>query len=230
MNNNIRGEQGEKGEQGNRGDRGEKGIQGIPGPPGKSLVVNFCSSFSCIVLLMLIMLSPLLYLAILNSVGPSTEYHNPTIATAVRGPDGRDTVYLGDEFYVNIFVVRHRINGNCKFKIRRYAEPLEGEEQGDRYLLSTAELQFVGQNEMRRARWPSPPDKYILGYAINEQGDPQYDFPLLPEGVDQREFLFYVVGRYYCNVLDYIFPRFIQGGPREDETAHVRAVVKRHKP
>lgn len=182
------------------------------------------------ILFAFIITSPISYVVILNWLGPSTEYHNPEIATATRGPDGKLYVYLGDEFWVNIFVVRHATNGNCHFKIRRYAEPLDGLQAGRKFLVSVAELQFVGQNEMRRARWPSPPDKYILGYAVNEQNEPQYDKPLLPDGVDELEYLFYVQGRYFCNFLDYIIPRYIQGGPREDETAHVRAVVKRNKP
>jgi hypothetical protein len=177
-----------------------------------------------------IILFPVIYLAVLNAIGPSTEYHNPQIGTAERGPDGTQYVYLGEEFYVWISIVRHRLNGSCLFDIRRYAEVVGGPRNGRMYLISKAELQFVGQNEMRRTRWPVPEEKYILGYAVNDNNEPQFDMPLLPHGVDEREFTFYVVGRYYCNALDYIFPRYIQGGDRPNITPRVNAVLRRHRP
>jgi hypothetical protein len=191
---------------------------------------GFACPICCGIVLLGLVGLPVWRIAILNWIGPSTEYHNPVIATAERGPDGRNYVYLGEEFYVRMFIVRHEINGNCHFKIRRYAEALGGSNAGKPILISVAELQFLGRNDMYTVRWPSPPDKYILGYGVDDNNEYVFEKPLLVEGEDEIEFVFYVKGRYYCNFLDYVIPRYIQGGPRQDETAHVRAVVKRKRP
>ena len=182
------------------------------------------------IVVLAIILSPVLYTAMLNWLGPSTEYHDPVIGTAVKGPDGKDYVYVGDEFYVWITIVRHKLNGNCLFEIERFAEATDGPNKGVRRLISKTALQFIGQNELRRTRWPVPSEAYILGYEVDKQSKPQLDKPLLPDGVDQQEFEFYVVGRYFCNFLDYLIPRHIQGGQKPDETPRVRAIVKRTKP
>ncbi len=171
---------------------------------------------------------PIGYVAMLNMLGPSTEYFNPVIGTALKGPDGRDYVFLGDEFYVLISIVRHKTNGNCQFIIKRYAEPTEGVDKGKPKLISTDTLQFVGRNELRNTRWPQPPDKLYLKNIVDEDNKPVG--PLLPEGVEEQETDFYVIGRYYCNVLDYFFPRFIGGGEISNQTQAVHAVVKRTKP
>jgi len=176
-----------------------------------------------------ILLSPVIYTALLNAVGPSTQYRNPQIATAEPGPDGKQYVYLGEEFYVWITVIRHRLNGNCLFEIRRYAEVASGPRVGKAFLISAVSLQFVGQNELRRTRWPQPSERYFLGYAVDEENDPLYTQPLLPDGVDEEHFAFYVRGRYYCNFLDYLIPRYIQGGNQPDETERVYAVLRRHR-
>jgi len=172
-----------------------------------------------------------LVLATFNVIGPSTEYHNPSIATATPCNQGGDRpcIYVGDEFYVWITVVRHRLNGSCTFVITRYAEHVDGPRKGVRHPISYATLQFVGHNEMRTVRWPSPPDRYIVGYEVDENNVPQKERPLLTNGLDEEEFLFFVVGRYYCNYLDDIFPRYIQGSQRPNETAPVRAILRRHR-
>ena len=169
------------------------------------------------------------YLFALNSLGPSTRYYNPQLGNATK-IDGKDYVYLGDEFYVWISIVRHKRNGNCQFHIKRYAEEVGGPRDGERHLISRATLQFVGQDELRRTRWPIPADPYYLGYAVDKNGQPIVDKPLLPDGVDEQEYTFYVVGRYYCNALDYVFPRYIQGGDRPNITPRINAIVRRHKP
>ncbi len=191
----------------------------------------FCRIAACIVALELLLLipipQPLGYVLLLNSLGPSTAYYNPQIATALQGPDGRKYVFLGDDFYVWISVVRHERNGNCYFHIHRYAEATDGPDKGKPKLISEEGLQFVGRNELRQTRWPQPPTKLVLQYELDEEGN--IVGPLLPDGVEEQETDFYVVGRYYCNALDYIFPRYIQGGSR-NETGRVHAVIKRTKP
>lgn len=182
---------------------------------------------ACWLWLIVILGSPVIYTAILNAIGPSTEYHRPEIGSGVMLPDGRIGVFIGDEFFVWITIVRHRVNGNCLFEIERYAEVVDGPRAGRKYLISKTALQFVGANELRRTRWPVPEEKYILGYAVDNDNKPRLDMPLLPDGVEEREFDFYVVGRYFCNALDYLFPRYIQGGLHPNETPRVRAVVKR---
>lgn len=182
------------------------------------------------------------WIAVLNWLGPSTRYFNPQTPTAVVRPEGR-VVYLGDEFWVNVHVVRNKRNGNCRFEITRYAEPIGGALEGRPPLpISHAVLEFVGADEMRQVRWPSPPDRYYLGYAVDKNNKPIDGTtkdakgnlipaqPLLPDGVDEQLYRFFVVGRYYCNFLDEWFPRYIQGGENPDETPSVRLIVKRNKP
>ena len=170
--------------------------------------------------------SPLIYLALLNAIGPSTAYHEPSVQASERLRDGTPVLYVGDDLRVNITVVRHRLNGSCRLDIRRFAHDLAS---GEHHMISKTEVQFVGQNELRRTQWPSPPDKYTIGYAIDESNAPKMDEPLLPPGVNERQFRLYVKTRYFCNVLDYIFPRYIQGGEREDETIPVNVVIRRSR-
>ena len=172
---------------------------------------------------------PLVYWAVLNWAGPSSAFYDPAIETARPCPEGQ-CIYLGDEFRMRYTVIRHRLNGSCLLKIWRYGEDIDGPTPGRRHLLDYAELQFVGAEEMRHPRWPSPPRQYHLGYEVNEQLEPQLDKPLLPPGVDRVTMDFYVVARYFCNPLDTVFPRFLQGGIKPDETERARAVLKRFKP
>lgn len=193
-------------------------------------IIDIAKNAALALVALQLLFSPLIYLAVLNAVGPSTEYHNPAIGTAVKGPDGSSYVYLGDELYVWITIIRHKLNGNCRFEIERFAEAVGGSRDGQKYMISKTALQFVGQNELRRTRWPVPSEKYILGYGVNEKNEPQIDQPLLPDGIDEQEFTFYVVGQYFCNALDYVIPRYIQGGDRPDITPRVNAVLRRQKP
>ena len=187
----------------------------------------------CVILVVLTVFSSyFIYYAILNILGPSTEYYNPVTPTAKLDCDikgCKNVVYLGDEFFAEYYIVRHKINGNCFLKIWRYAEDVDGPTPGKKHLLDYAELQFVGQNELRRPKWPSPPRKYFWGYEVNEEIKPQLDKPIMPEGVDELTLDIYVIGRYYCNALDYVFERYIQGG-KPDETESVRITLKRNKP
>ncbi len=169
-----------------------------------------------------------IWLATLNIIGPSTEYLDPRIPTATI-VDGKPTVYLGDLFYVQHTIVRHTLNGNCTLAINRYAEDVDGPTPGKRHQIDYAELQFIGNNEVLHPRWPPADDPYKLSFERDRKDGLLKDKPLLPEGVDQITMDFFVVSRYYCNPLDYIFPRYIQGG-HPDESPRVRAVVKRNKP
>jgi hypothetical protein len=192
----------------------------------------------------------------MNRIGASTQYHHPVIATGTK--EGNETIlHVGEELYVLMWIVRHEVNGTCDFAVKRYAEHVDGSLRGHRLLISTAILHFEGKNDLARVRWPIELNPYYVGGAIliEKPSDPLYveypyqfnkdtqqyeriwpftaqpamDLPLLPPGVDEQRFKFYVVGRYFCNVLDYVFPRYIQGGDRPDTTPPVYATVRRSK-
>lgn len=98
--------------------------------------------------------------AILNSLGPSTEYHSPYI----EGPDGKllsqengaYVAHLGERIYVRYFIVRHKINGDCLLHVYRYGENIGGPEAGKRHLLDYVELQFRGEDELLRTALADP--------------------------------------------------------------------------
>ena len=171
---------------------------------------------------------PLGYDFVLNSIGPSTEYLAPWLPTA-KMVDGKPTVYIGDNFYVQHTIVRHELNGSCLLKIHRYAEDVGGPTPGKRHLIDYAELQFIGRDEILHPRWPAADRPYVLGYERDEEGNTLHDRPLLPDGVDQQTMDFYVSPRDFCNTLDHLIPRYTDGGTHWDESPRVRAVVKRHR-
>lgn len=177
-----------------------------------------------IVALMALAAVPVIYFAVLNSVGPSTQYLDPRIEGAQIGPDGNYYATVGDKIYVTYTVVRHRFNGKCLLNVWRYAEDVGGPQDGQRHLVDYVDLQFRGNNDVLRPRWPLA--GLVLGYDTDRQGRPQFNKPLLPPGVAEQAFDLYVVARYRCNFMDYIVPRYLQGG-KPDETRRVRIIVKR---
>lgn len=183
---------------------------------------------SILLLVAEVVLSPAVYFGILNELGPSTEYYEPTISGATLQPDGKYVAYLGDRIFVNYIVVRHRINGSCLLHVYRYGEEIGGPNNGRRHLLDYVELQFRGTDELMRPHWPLK--GLVLGYDVNKDGQPQKDKPLLAPGVNSQEFALYVVARYFCNVMDEIFPRYLQGGIKPNETERVNLIVKRNRP
>lgn len=190
------------------------------------IFVNRCvGSISFWVLVGFIVTSPLWYWSILNTLGPSTEYHDPFIEGATKLPDGKYEAFVGDLIYVRYTVVRHRINGDCLLHVSRYGEVIGGISNGRKYLLDYAELRFRGANELLRPRWPLTGLR--LGHAVTKAGVVKLEEPLLPPGRAQREFALYVVARYFCNPLDYVIPRYLQGGIRPNETERVILVLRR---
>lgn len=189
----------------------------------------YCTVGLCSLILIVVQLtfSPAIYFSILNYLGPSTVYYEPTISGAERRPDGKYVAYLGDRIFVHYTVVRHRINGSCFLRVYRYGEELGGPYDGQRHLLDYAELQFSGDDKPLRPRWPL--QGLVLGYAVNKEGAIQEDEPLLAPGVDSQEFALYVVARYYCNFMDELFPRYLQGGIKPNETERVHLIVKRKR-
>lgn len=164
-------------------------------------------------LLAAVIVVPAVYVEGLNLIGPSTEYLEPSIPNA-RDIDGKPTVYVGDDFFVRHTIVRHRLNGNCILHIDRYAQDVDGPTPGRKTKLDEADLQFKGDNEVLHPRWP--PESRALP-------------DILPKGVDQVTMDFYVVARYYCNFMDNIIPRYLQGlgNAHRNEGPRVRAVVRR---
>jgi hypothetical protein len=113
----------------------------------KKIFVRLCVG---IVVVQVLLAYPLGYDFVLNSLGPSTEYVDPWLPTA-KMVDGKPTVYIGDDFYVQHTIVRHALNGNCLLKIHRYAEDVDGPTPGKRHLIDYAELQFIGRGNFHGA-------------------------------------------------------------------------------
>ncbi len=158
------------------------------------------------------------YWATLNAFGPSTEYHEPTIIGAKALPDGKFEATVGDRnVYVTYSIIRHKLNGDCFLKVWRYGEEIGGPRDGTRHLFDQADLRFVGANEMRHPRWPST-------HGLDLKDD------LIPPELQEQELALYNVARYYCNPLDYVFGRYLQGGIKPDETERVTLVLKRKQP
>jgi hypothetical protein len=91
---------------------------------------NFSFRFIFFAILLLGISSPVIYYGLLNWIGPSTEYLEPILPTSVPGPNGIPIVYLGDEFYVQHIIIRHKLNGNCVLHITRWAEDIDGPTPG----------------------------------------------------------------------------------------------------
>lgn len=156
---------------------------------------------------------PTIYFYVLNSLGPSTEYYEPTVQGAELHSDGKYYADVGDKVFVSYIIVRHQINGTCLLNVSRYGENIGGSKPGKRHLLDYADLQFVGQNELRRPRWP------MGGLVLKDD--------MIEPGEKYQEIALYVVAVYRCNYMDYIIPRYLQGGIRENETERVNLVVRR---
>ena len=163
--------------------------------------------------------SRLIYDAALNLVGPSTEYHDPMIEgpTVELGLDGRYYAKIGSKVWVRYTIVRHKQNGSCTLNVWRYVEEIDGPQAGTVHLVDYTDLQFVGDDKPFRPRWPQ--DGFIIG-APDLAG-----FLTVPPGAQTQELSFFVKARYYCNLLDYVFPRYIQGGLKPNETARVNLLV-----
>lgn len=157
--------------------------------------------------------TPLVYFSILNSLGPSTEYYEPTIQGATVGADGKYYATVGDKIFVNYIIVRHQINGNCLLNVFRYGENIGGPKPGKLHLLDYADLRFIGANELRRPRWP------LSGLVLDDS--------LIEPGESQQELALYVRAKYFCNLADYFIPRWLQGGIRPDETERANLIVRR---
>jgi hypothetical protein len=141
----------------------------------------------------------LLFLLVLNAYGPSTNYFNQSVASAIRGPDGRDYIRVGDNFLVKSEVIRHRLNGLCVLDVWRVRENVDGAHAGDIHLLQFIKQSFVGDDEFRHTSWPIPPAKIVVG-------EDWFDGP----DVQEQTLDVFVVGRYNCNVLDRWIPRWLR--------------------
>jgi hypothetical protein len=175
----------------------------------------------------LILTSPISYLLVLNAYGPSTNYFSPYIEGAERLSNGKYVAFEGDRIFVRYTILRRAVNGDCLLDIHRYAENIAGPFAGRRHLIDYAELQFRGRDEIGYPRWPQV--GLILGNGRAKDGTPDKNDPLIPPGEERQELAFYVVARYYCNIMDYFIPRYLQGGMRPNETERVNLILKRKK-
>ena len=186
-----------------------------------------------LVLLMLIA-SPVEYFAILNCLGPSTDYFDESVASA-RHIDGESYIQVGDDLVVKAEVIRHRINGTCRLAVWRVRQNVGGKFDGRISLLQYIEQNFVGDGQFRHTSWPIPPTRIVV--TENWFDDPN---------VAEQTIDIFVIARYYCNFLDDLYPRWIDGIKKKtqtpasalhgfaipywngrDETAHAKIIMKR---
>lgn len=174
--------------------------------------------FACIAAFYLVItaviLSPLIWDLMLNSLGSSTEFFDVKVLGAKPIPGGYAAT-VGDKIFITYTVVRHSLNGSCFERIWRYAENVGGPDAGEKHLLDFADLQFVGENEVRHARWP------LGGLVLTND--------LIPSETKSQKLAFFNAARYYCNALDYIWPRYLQGGEHPNETARVYLTLTRRE-
>ena len=160
------------------------------------------------VVLLEVVLAPVEYLATLNAYGSSTDYFNQYVASAEHGPNGQDFVTVGDDFLVRAEIIRHRVNGTCQLSVNRVRENVGGRLPGAIHLIQHVDQNFVGDGAFRYTSWPIPPAKIVVGDDWIEPGAAQQVIDV------------FVVGRYYCNVLDRVFPRFLRGDDGGDPGRH----------
>jgi hypothetical protein len=164
----------------------------------------------------MLVLLPVEYLAIQNAYGPSTDYFNQHVSSAARGADGRNYIYIGDEFNVSSNVIRHKTNGSCRLAVWRVREDIGGFHDGRISLIQYADEAFVGDGEWRQTSWPvvhKDADKIIV--KPDWIDDPRSD----EQSIDV-----FVIARYYCNILDGLWPRWLDSAasdfPSEGESKH----------
>lgn len=174
-----------------------------------------------------------IYWEALNLLGPSSNYYVGEVEGAARTPDGHFEAFLGQKIWVHYEIVRHAINGDCYLRIFRYGENVGGPEAGKRHLLDYSTRRFRGTGERLKLRWPQ--GGLVLDYGKKFDADSasgekllvDESDPLIPPGQDAQELALYVVARYDCNPMDWVFPRYIQGGPVSNQTQRVYLIVRR---
>lgn len=158
-------------------------------------------SYCCYILAAIFVLIPFEYFFALNYHGPSTNYFNQVVVSAMQGDDKRSYIYVGDAFRVAAEVVRHRVNGSCHLSVWRVRQNIGGIFNGRISLIQHVDQAFIGDGEFRHTSWPIPPDKITVTEAW-------FDDP----AADEQVIDVFVIARYYCNFLDDVFPRWL-GNP-----------------
>lgn len=155
---------------------------------------------------------------LLDAGGPSSGYYEPVLTGATKLSNGKYEAPIGNYIFVRYKVVRHKINGDCTINIRRYIEFISGPWGGQTRMIEQITMPFVGANDMYHPWWPR------YGLLLSDS--------LVPPKASSQEISLFVKARYWCglkylNIWDYIFPRYLQGGIKPDESARVNLVVKR---
>jgi hypothetical protein len=148
--------------------------------------------------------------------GPSTSYFNQQITSALHAPDG-DHLFLGDPVIIAAGTIRHKRNANCDLAVWRVRENIGGKYDGSIHLMQQITQAFVGEGYYRRTTWPIAPAKVTVDDGWFDDADAKSQLMDI-----------YVVGRYYCNVWDYLMPRFLHdnsGPPDRAFLARRRALI-----
>lgn len=174
------------------------------------------------IVVLLIVCSPLIYYAIL-SWPDSTDYFLQEVASAKRGPDGRDYIYVGDPILIKAYNWRHKINGTCFLDVSRVRENVGGKFDGKKTTFQFVNQYFVGDGLIRQTSWPIPP-------VVIKVDDSWFDDP----DAEEQEMDIWTEGPYNCNPLDAIrkklgIPRMMSDGQGHPWREKTRVVLKRHK-
>jgi hypothetical protein len=167
-----------------------------------------------------LLLTPVGYLAVI-SWPDSTDYFMQEVASAKKGPDGRNYIYVGDELHVTAYNYRHLINGTCVIDVWRGRQNVGGKYDGKRTAFQFVQQAFVGDGKVRKTAWPIVPETIMIT-------EDWFDDPTATE----QEMDIFTWGTYNCNILDNVrmqlgFPRVLHDGERNPWREKTRVVLKR---
>jgi len=139
------------------------------------------------IVLLQIILSPFIYWAILN-VHDSTDYFLQEVASAKKGADGRDYIYVGDPILIKAYNWRHLVNGTCFLEVSRVRQNVGGKYDGKKTTFQFVGQAFVGDGKIRQTSWPIPP-------VVIKVDESWFDDP----DAEEQEMDIWTEGPYECN-------------------------------
>ena len=180
-----------------------------------SVLRDFLQPVSFWIIVAAVATSPIWYTSLLNWPGPSTFYFDQNVASA-RHDEGLGYILPGDQLLMHASTVRHKFNGRCELAVWRVRENIGGKYDGNIHLMQFVWQAFVGENFFRKTSWPIAPARVIVDKTNVVQDQKTGEFTgadgtwFDDPSVQQQTVDVFVVGRYYCNFMDYIFPRFLE--------------------
>jgi hypothetical protein len=162
------------------------------------LIRRIIQPLSFWILVLLLATSPVWLTALEDQTGPSTSYFDQVVASAHKGRDGKEYIYPGDQILIRADIIRHSFNGTCHLGVWRVRENIGGPDDGAIHLMQHVDQEFIGDGLFRHTSWPIAPAQIVVDKSW-------FDDP----ATTRQTLDMFVVGRYYCNFLDYLMPRFL---------------------